>query len=92
MSHIRLGIDHPGASSWPPFVELMLSRGNWTYALPLIVLIVGLACLRVRSSSLALFEVVIQLAWMTAIALPLFCILFWQIANIPTYSGGRAHY
>ena len=92
MSHIRLIIEHGDDSSLPPFAYLMFTRGNFAYGLPVITLIFGSIFLRFLRDSLALFEAVIQCSWLIGIVLPLLCVLFWQIANIPTVSGGRAHY
>ena len=66
--------------------------GHWLLALPVVTLAIGVWLLVARPAAVTSFEIVLSITWLLAFALVLFCILAWQIQNVPTFSHMEWHY
>jgi hypothetical protein len=49
-------------------------------------------CIRRRSAPSAAFEIMLSATWLLALALAGFCLLSWQIQNVPIFSHMEWHY
>lgn len=91
-SNLRFVVDHevePGMNG----AQLLL-RYSWVgYAIPLLALASGIAVYVLMPKRRELGAEAV--AWITAIlafAWVLFCLLIWQMANVPWWSGTGVHY
>jgi len=90
-SRLRFEFEHQGGIL-TAVNDFMSAHGQWTFALPVLALVLGLWVLLVRPSAAATFEAVVSTTWVLAFTVALFCILSWQIQNVPTFSHMEWHY
>ena len=90
-SKFRFEFEHQGANLIV-ITEEMAAYGAWLFALPVMALIVGLWLLLARPAAATTFEAILAVTWVLAFALALFCILGWQVQNVPTFSHMEWHY
>ena len=86
---IRMDVVHQ-ASAIPPLCEFLATYGWLTFLLPTLTLLFGILTLKMRWN--VRYEVVLALGVVLTVSLILLCLVAWQIACIPVFSGMRWHY
>ena len=86
---VRMEVVHD-AYAIPHLCQFMNSFGWLTLVLPVLALLVGILTLRMRWS--VGFEIVLVASTVLAASMVLLCLVAWQIASIPVFSGGQWHY
>jgi hypothetical protein len=91
-SQLRFRIEHEGGSLIA-INTVLVHYGTWLYVLPVISLALGLWwCICRRSQPSATFEILLSATWLLALGLAGFCLLSWQIQNVPIFSHMEWHY
>jgi len=90
-SRYRFEFEHQGGLLMNMTTE-MSAHGHWLFALPVLAFAFGIWLLVARPTAVAVFEAVLSVTWLLAFALALFCILSWQIQNLPTLRQMRWQY
>ena len=90
-SRFRFEFEHRGGQLTAINTE-MSAFGQWLFALPILALALGLWLLVARPAAANAFEVVLSVTWLLALTLALFCILSWQVQNVPTFSHMEWHF
>src|SRR5687768_8805654 len=90
-SRFRFEFEHEGGMLTAINTE-MSAYGHWLFALPTLAFALGVWLLVVRPAAATAFEVVVSVTWLLAFTLALFCILSWQVQNIPTFSHMQWHF
>ena len=90
-SRFRFEFEHQGGQLTA--INTALSAyGQWLFALPVLALALGSWLVVARPAAATAFEVVLSVTWLLAFTLALFCILSWQVQNIPTFSHMEWHF
>jgi nitrate reductase NapE component len=66
-------------TAFPEILDLVCDYGRWTFAIPLICLIIGLWLLYKHPESLAIFEFLIFCIWLLTIIVVGYWFLAWQL-------------
>jgi hypothetical protein len=91
MSYSRFKFEHEGGRLIA-INEVLVPYGSWLYLWPAIVLPIGLWLIYRRPNASATLEIVLSGTWLLALALAGFCILIWQVQNVPTFSHMEWHF
>lgn len=75
-----------------PFNQFLVFHAQLGFAFPVFFLLGGSLVLRFRPSYAAVFESILQAAWLFTIIAFGLCLLSWQIQNVPVMSGGQWHF
>jgi len=73
--------------SYPVFTDWILRNARYAYALPLMILILGVGFLRGKQERPAAHECLVALLWIGAFVWALVAIYGWQLAQIEIWSG-----
>ncbi|MCX5674014.1 MAG: hypothetical protein NTX87_03305 [Planctomycetota bacterium] len=90
-SHIRFKFDHEGGNLML-VSHAFLDHGNWLFLLPVLALPIGFWLVRSRPQATVTFEILLSVIWLLSLALAAFCLLMWQVQNIPIFSHMEWHY
>ena len=74
VEHERL--DLPCATHW------VASAVPWVFVVPLVVLVLGVIFLRSRTRHALAITVLANIAWLFALAWPLFCLYAWELPSV----------
>jgi hypothetical protein len=91
MSHLRFKFEHEGGRLIA-INEVLVPYGSWLYLLPAIALPIGLWLICRRPNASATLEILLSATWLLALGLAGFCVLIWQVQNVPTFSHMEWHY
>src|ERR1035437_6199829 len=70
-----------------PIANAILHNAGYAYAVPVVILLLGLLLLWSTKDRTVAIECVNALAWLSAFAWALTAILFWQVSQIRISSG-----
>jgi len=90
-SHLRFKFEHEGGMLIG-FNEVLVPYCGWLYLLPVVALPIGLWLIWRRPQATATLEVLLSASWLLALGLAGFCVLIWQVQNVPTFSHMEWHY
>jgi hypothetical protein len=90
-SRFRFEFEHQGGQLTAINTE-MSAYGDWLFALPSLAFALGLWLLITQPAAATAFEVVLAATWLLAFTLALFCVLSWQVQNVPTFSHMEWHF
>jgi hypothetical protein len=91
ISRIRFEFDHQGGRL-TAVNEILTAHGCWLFVFPVVALVIGLWLLQSRPQFIATFEVHVSVVWLLSLAVAGFCLLTWQVQNIPTFSHMEWHF
>lgn len=90
-SHFRFKFEHEGGQLIA-INEILVPYAGWLYVLPSVALPVGLWLICRHPKAGALLEILLSVVWLLAFGLAVFCILIWQVQNVPTFSHMEWHF
>ncbi len=90
-SHFRFNFEHKDGHLIA-ITELLVLYCQWLYLLPLVILSIGLWLIYFRSQAATALEILISGTWLFALGLAGFCVLIWQVQNVPMFSHMEWHY
>lgn len=70
----------------------ILGYGASLYLIPILGLVVGMWIALRRPAAAVLFELVIVGVWLVSLALVAYCLILWQMQNIPVYGHSELYY
>lgn len=72
--------------------ELLVAYASWLYLLPMATVVAGLWLITRRSQAATSFEILMAVVWLVSLGLICFCLLSWQVQNVPTFSHMELHF
>ncbi|MCL4177149.1 MAG: hypothetical protein KJ072_05330 [Verrucomicrobia bacterium] len=90
-SHLRFKFEHEGGQLIA-INEILVPYAAWLYVLPTVALPIGLWLVCRRPQAGAALEILLSFVWLLALGLTGFCILIWQVQNVPTFSHMEWHF
>jgi hypothetical protein len=88
---MRFEFDHQGGQL-AVINEVLAAHSRCLFIIPVVALAVGLWLLWSRPQSQTTFEVLVSSVWLVSLAIAGFCLLTWQIQNIPVFSHMEWHF
>lgn len=73
--------------NYPAFTEWVLRNARYAYALPIIMLLIGIWLLRRHPDRSVALECLLSLLWIGAFAWVLTALYAWQLVHIEIWSG-----
>ncbi|MCP5524814.1 MAG: hypothetical protein H7A46_25085 [Verrucomicrobiales bacterium] len=65
--------------------KLMCAHGGWLWLLPSVAVLAGLILTRRRPPSAASFEALLAIVWLVSLGLVGFCLVSWQLQDVPIF-------
>lgn len=65
--------------------DLLVAHGSWLWLLPVVAVLAGLFLIRRRPQSAASFEALLAMVWLASLGLVGFCLLSWQLQDVPIF-------
>ncbi|MBM4020438.1 MAG: hypothetical protein FJ288_19325 [Planctomycetes bacterium] len=90
-SQIRFKFEHQGGNLMV-VSRAFLHYANWLFVVPVVALAIGVWLVRSRPQATVTFEILLSVIWLLSLALAAFCLLMWQVQNIPIFSHMELHY
>jgi len=91
LSHLRFKFEHE-YGHLKKVNQAFVDNGNWLFLLPVLALLIGLWLVCSRPKATVTFEILLSVIWLLSLALAAFCLVTWQIQNIPIFSHMEWHY
>ena|SRR5438046_7407877 len=90
-SHFRFKFEHEGGQL-NAINEVLVPHASWLYLLPVVALPIGLWLICCRPQATATFEILLSAIWLLSLGIAGFCVLIWQVQNVPTFSHMEWHF
>ena len=91
LSEVRFTLEHEGGAL-TPFNAFLIQNGIWSYVLPLLFLLVGIAAISRSPHAETLVELLASMLWIMAYVWAAIAVLAWHVQNIPIFSGMKYHF